>query len=310
MNYSYQTIAHNTITVRDPDDTVPMPRKDKPPREIANDGGQRRIGSGWGIEAAPLDLKEWQEKSDLYETGRMERIFMDDNLVIAVADLTPAYTNNLSGKGTFSHRTRRVEQYSRTFAYDQLNDVVLIFDRVRSTDPSFTKRWLHHTRNQPETTARGYKVWNGPQDRPGFQGGQLDAHVLLPREGRINVVGGTGFEFYVDGKNYDEDGKTLAITGKRGHAEPGHWRIEIYPAHESIEDVFFVILLPASYQSEPKHKIRLMEEDSRIGCEIRGLGRTTRWWFDKNHNGPIVETFDGNNERRVHDARVPFTMIN
>ena len=59
MNYAYQTIAHNTITVSDPNDTVPAPREDKPPRQIANDGGQRRIGSGWGIEAAPLDLEEW-----------------------------------------------------------------------------------------------------------------------------------------------------------------------------------------------------------------------------------------------------------
>src|SRR5438445_740179 len=52
MNYSYQTIAHNLVTVTDPKDTVPAPAKDNP-RPSANHGEQRRIGSGWCVEAAP-----------------------------------------------------------------------------------------------------------------------------------------------------------------------------------------------------------------------------------------------------------------
>ena len=61
MDYQYQTIAHNTVTVTDPADTVPAPAHgNRPPRPIANDGGQRRVGSGWGVEAAPLDLDEWR----------------------------------------------------------------------------------------------------------------------------------------------------------------------------------------------------------------------------------------------------------
>jgi hypothetical protein len=59
MNYAYQAIAHNTITVTDPDDTVSAPGMEKL-RPIANDGGQRRTGSGWGVEAAPLDRAEWE----------------------------------------------------------------------------------------------------------------------------------------------------------------------------------------------------------------------------------------------------------
>ena len=72
MNYSYQTIAHNAITVTDPDDTIPAPPKKKgeAPRQIANDGGQRRVGSGWGVESAPLDLNEWLRKSEIYHTGK------------------------------------------------------------------------------------------------------------------------------------------------------------------------------------------------------------------------------------------------
>ena len=165
MNYAYQTIAHNTLTVHDPDDTVPAPREDKPPRQIANDGGQRRVGSGWGIEAAPLDLNEWRRKRGIYHTGKIEKHLARDGLVVAVSDITPAYTNAHSGKGTFSHRTRRVERLWRTFGYDTVDDVVVVFDQLRTTDSEFRKRWLLHTIELPESTDQGFSVINTPADR-------------------------------------------------------------------------------------------------------------------------------------------------
>ncbi|HHH39315.1 MAG TPA: DUF4962 domain-containing protein, partial [Sedimenticola sp.] len=82
MNYTYQSVAHNLITVTDPADRTPTPprrQRDKP-REIANDGGQRRIGSGWGIESAPLDRQEWEQKRDIYHTGRIERYLSAEDL--------------------------------------------------------------------------------------------------------------------------------------------------------------------------------------------------------------------------------------
>src|SRR6185436_12979444 len=114
LNYTYQAIAHNTITVTDPNDRISAPGA-KGPRAIANDGGQRRIGSGWGVESAPLDIEEWTLKREIYHTGKLEKAVMNSGLVVGVADLTSAYTNRFSGKGTFSHRTRRVERFWRTF---------------------------------------------------------------------------------------------------------------------------------------------------------------------------------------------------
>ena len=112
MNYSYQTIAHNTVT--DPHDTVPSSKEGKS-RPLANDGGQRRIGSEWGVEAAPLDLAEWEAKRDTYHTASMGPLLDKDGLAVAAADVTPAYTNRESGQGTFSARTRRVERFWPTF---------------------------------------------------------------------------------------------------------------------------------------------------------------------------------------------------
>jgi VanZ family protein len=307
MNYAYQTIAHNTITVHDPDDTLPAPRKDGTFRQIANDGGQRRIGSGWGIEAAPLDLDEWRQKYETYHTGSMQKVFLGDDLAVAVADLTPAYTNEQSGQGTFSNRTRRVEHFNRTFGFDLKSSAVVIFDRVSATRPEFRKRWLQHSLEKPHMTDFGYRIETAGDSRDGGRGvSRLNAHVLLPRTHDITLVGGPGREFYVDGTNYDEDGKTIEkIETRRKTVEAGRWRVELSPATSQSEDVFLVVLLPeTNLDSEVQSQVRLVEEDARIGCEIITGQRTTTWWFDQVSEGAVVEVRSGDGRREVHDLRV------
>lgn len=303
MDYDYQTIAHNIVTVTDPDDTVPIPERDKhPERPIANDGGQRRVGSGWGIEAAPLDLSEWQQKREIYHTGKIESLLMDDGLSVAVADLTPAYTNSLSGKGTFSHRTRRVEQFHRVFGYDNVDDVVVIFDWITSTKAEFPKRWLLHTIEKPEISKDGFIVHIPPSSQTGHGGGRLEAHVLLPHKPYIQLMGGPGFEFFVDGKNYDKD---VAEVAKRHKGkEPGAWRVEIMPDEPREKDEFLVVLLPTPLDRSPSHQIRFLEHGNDYGVEITGPKHTTRWWFNSPKRGVHIETSDPSGQR-THDLALP-----
>ena len=300
MNYTYQTIAHNTVTVTDPRDTVPAPGKDGKTRPIANDGGQRRIGSGWGVEAAPLDRGEWEAKREIYHTASMGPLLDRDGLAVAVADITPAYTNRESGTGTFSARTRRVERFWRTFGYDRVDDVVVVFDQVISTKASFRKRWLLHTLDKPQVAADGFSVSVPPQDRPGHAGGRLEAKVLLPKGALIKSVGGPGLEFVVDGKNYDENGKLEAMIAKLGpnRGEPGAWRIEVSPPKDETEDSFLVVLLPTAWGVQPAQRVRLLESGPRVGCEIAGPKRTTRWWFEPGSNQVDIEVAAGGEVRR------------
>lgn len=299
MNYAYQAIAHNTITITDPDDTVPAPGMEKP-RPIANDGGQRRIGSGWGVEPAPLDRAEWEAKRDIYHTGAIEQLFDRDGLSVAVADVTPAYTNSRSGKGTFSHRTRRVEQFWRTFGYDRVDDVVVVFDQVTATKASFRKRWLLHTIAAPLVTPDGFSVEVSSQDRIGHAGGRLEAKVLLPRDAVIHSIGGRGFEFFVDDRNYDESGTLQDAIRKLGPnmGEPGAWRVEVSPALGLQKDLFLVVLLPTLVDEVPAHDVRLLESGNRVGCEIVGPNRTTRWWFEPGRNAVEIEVSAHGEERR------------
>jgi hypothetical protein len=296
MNYTYQTIAHNTITVTDPDDRVPAPsnRGKSEKRYIANDGGQRRIGSGWGVEAAPLDLEEWEQKREIYHTGTMQKVMMENGLVVGVADVTPAYTNAYSGKGTFSHRTRRVKQFRRTFGYDQVDDVVVIFDRVQITAPKFRVRWLLHTLEQPLITPDGFTVFvSGEVKRQGRAGGRLEAQVLLPRQADITALGGEGFQFFVEDRNFDEDGEVERKALRKKDSEPGAWRVEVTPSVNALEHDFLVVLLPSLAWEKPQHTVRLLQKGEEIGCEIIGPQRITRWWFDPVTNGVRVEIAEG-----------------
>jgi hypothetical protein len=105
----------------------------------------------------------------------------------------------------------------------------------------------------------------------------------------MHIVGGDNAAFLVDGNNFDKEATLKKRTTKRGKIEPGAWRIEISPENDRADAVFLIVMLPTNRSSLPTHQIRLMEEAGRIGCEITGPKRTTRWWFSPGHKGFDVE---------------------
>jgi VanZ family protein len=287
MKYGYQTIAHNTLTVTDPADTVDAMNKKGESRHFANDGGQRRVGSGWGVEPAPINIDEWKLKREIYHTGTMSAYYEGDGLTVAVADITPAYTNSFSGEGTFSHRTRRVERAWRIFAYDRVDDVVVVQDQLVSSEPSFAKRWLLHTLERPRTDGSRFEIRTPKAD--GLPGGTLAGVALFPSDGRFNVIGGPGFEFFVDGVNYDEQGTLAKSVARKRDTQPGAWRIELRPGANRSDDRFLVVMLPSLATKVAPQSVTRLEQDGRYGCQIVGLQRTTRWWFTRGSNEVEIE---------------------
>jgi hypothetical protein len=252
------------------------------------------------VEGAPLDHSEWEAKRDIYHTAAMGPLLDQGGVVVAAADITPAYTNRQSGDGTFSARTRRVERFWRIFGYDCVDDVVVVFDQVTATEASFRKRWLLHTIEQPTVSPGGFSVIVAPQDRPGHSGGRLEGKVLLPRDALINPIGGHGLEFFVDDRNYDENGSLRESIRKLGpnNGEPGAWRIEVTPPRDAREDMFLVVLLPVAGGARAVHRVRLLEAGKRVGCEIIGPNRTTRWWFEPGRNDAEIEVSSGSDAHR------------
>ncbi len=288
MNYAYQSIAHNLVTVTDPDDTALASGKET--RAIANDGGQRRIGSGWGLESAPIDLNEWLDQHALYHTGALRHYYSGQDSVVAVADLTPAYTNRHSGPGEFSHRTRRVERMWRTLVYDRRMDVVIVRDVVHATHADFVKRWLLHTQHAPMLNGNRFTVRVPADPVRRARGGSLHGEVLLPVRSDVKTVGGPGFEFWVDGRNYDENGTLAAAIARKGQpTEAGAWRIELSPATAAREDEFLVVLIPRLAGDDSLPKVRRLGSGAAYGVEIRSGGLTRVWWFRTGEQGVVLQ---------------------
>ena len=272
LNYTYQSIAHNVVLVYDPDDDEPL-QTQKGLREIANDGGQRRVGSGWGLNPAPLDLAEWQEKAELYRTARVIDRIVDDDFSAVTADLTPAYNNSLSRKGAFSHRTHRVTRYIRTFAYHPDSDLVLVHDALELTRPSLRPTWVLHSVHAPSVTGSRFSIQD-PET-----GVALIGLVVEPQNALVQPIGGPGFEFWVDGFNYDEDGKVQVAAAKKRGFEPGQWRVEVTPSHEG-KNVEFLVLLTLEDPATRPAAAETGWRDGRRVVRSQRAGRETRFEFD------------------------------
>ena len=189
-----------------------------------------------------------------------------------------------------------MERLWRTFGYDSVDDVVVIFDQLRTTQPEFRKRWLLHTIEIPERTEYGFSVTGTPSGKTGQSGGYLAGHVLLPETPQVHLVGGNNASFLADGTNYDEDGALEKQMLKRKLTEPGAWRIEISPENDATDALFLIVMLTSSASSAPEHQVRLLEEADRMGCEIAGPKHTTRWWFNPGQNGLEVEVISAGGE--------------
>jgi hypothetical protein len=192
-----------------------------------------------------------------------------------------------------------VERFWRVFGYDRVSDVVVVYDDVRATRASFRKRWFLHTLQVPSVDANRFVVTVPPENIEGRSGGRLDGYVLFPERPIISAVGGRGLEFLVDNQNFDEGGQIWAGVRKRGSLgpEPGAWRIQVTPEYDALDDQFLIVLLPSKLGDAANRVVRRLQSGNRIGCEVAGAERTTRWWFEPGREGVTIDLTDGTGTR-------------
>jgi heparin/heparan-sulfate lyase len=212
-NYYQRSIAHNTVTVKDPQEQFLWGKT-----PVSNDGGQRWPQDG----KEPGTLPELLNRG--YHVGEILAQQMGPDLI------QPRYSH-LCGK-IQSYGTK-VENFTRSFLFLNLGKkdhpaVLAVYDRVRSSSPAFVKNWLLHSLEKPIAEAGGFAVTSP-------WGGRLSASVLLPsaRNYKLQMVGGPGAEFFVDGKNY-------AIT--QPVDEGAGWRLELSPTLPQKQDRFLVVM--------------------------------------------------------------------
>ncbi|HMH12945.1 MAG TPA: heparinase II/III family protein [Edaphobacter sp.] len=267
LNYYRRTVAHNTMLIFDPKEHFFWSEN---LMDAANDGGQRMDSSRfWNTLRSRED---WDKTRDLWEVGEMRVV---DNVDGTKGQGGYQYA---LGDATRAYSPHKLRAFARQMLYFPDMDVLLVFDRVVSTDPAFRKTWLLHGVNRPSIEGSGTQTSNGEetfgnasQFRMQEGEGEILVHTLLPANHITARRGGAGYEFWTpgdanggpwgSGRNWPlepAEGGSLPTDplehamwekfydndiprirrSNRRNVVPGSWRIEVSPSEPQLEDHF------------------------------------------------------------------------
>ncbi len=293
LNYYRRTIAHNTMLIYDPTEKFFWSENLLP---AANDGGQRMDSSRfWNTIRSPQD---WQETRDLWNLGTMR-----------LTDYVAGQYHYAMGDATNAYSAKKLKRFTREIVYLPPQNLLLVFDRVVSTNPTFRKAWLLHGVNQPlvdqdsgggTAEAKGFRNARTFRFREGQ--GELLVHSLLPRERVITRRGGPGLEFFTpgddqggesgSGENWPlepaeggllpQDPRLVHMWKKfwgqdfsrispsnRKNVVPGAWRIEVSPLASSTEDLFLHVFEIGDVGGTGGKRMALVEGTNFAGAVLQ-----------------------------------------
>ncbi len=240
-NYSARSIAHNTITVYDPNEKFfGGTWGQSSDVTTVNDGGQLYTPSPSGVEACAPGTK--------YDRGD-----------IISFKHTPMYTYT-AGDATKSYSNSKMKEFKRVFIHFR-PDLFVVFDRIESTDSSFIKRWLLHSVNEPVIDEKKITITNGT--------GSVTCQSVYPKNAESIAIGGPGREFEVNGTNF---------PSSKEDAEAGAWRVEISPQILSKRD-YFIHVLRTAESSPVAPVVELIEKEDSLGVRIKDDGQTYEVYF-------------------------------
>ncbi len=208
INYYQRTIAHNSICVYDSAESYTCFGN-----PASNDGGQ--------IESVAL-----QNYND---------IFLPQNQRGAWIQYASGakYTYHVSD-AQLSYNSNKVDFFRRRLLYLNPNKVIVI-DHVHLTNIGTNQRdikWVGHFANQPvisgsilSTEVAGHiETFSGKDYTASNGNGNLAIRTLLPDSTTTTLIGGAGYEYWVDGVNYPP-----LVSPDTSYYTPGNWRIEVRP---------------------------------------------------------------------------------
>ena len=261
LRYYYaQSVAHNVVLIHKPGE--PAPRHWGP---ITDDPVLKHNYGGM--------VKKTGAEILAYETG--------PDFTYIASDATDCYGEKCS---------EAVRQF--VFVYP---DCFIVYDRVCSTDPSYGKEWLLHTKNRPSIKKNMIRTDSGD--------GRLWCQVVLPENRDVKAVGGPGKEFLVNGKNCPIDAKVYESIQRQAAREgrgpyTGEWRIEVKPTDTDASTRFLHILTATKAGKGKAVKTRYLKEDARDGVVLYLDGGPITFWF--NRKGLVGgEVKIGNETRRL-----------
>ena len=278
-NYRRRTIAHNLITVYDPDEPLKnfwsqYARERFPERKAgkadSNDGGQM----GQFMYKLDPDLHPWKEegKTNIYLPHGYIKGFRTH----------PNYTY-MRGDATESYSSHKLSAYTREFVFLKPG-IFVVFDRVVSTKKEFKKTWHIHPMQEPTLKDNTFR-WQAYRPRTNYSPeknplGWLVGTTLLPEKSKSEIIGGKGKECWVNGKNYHTVRGNDVSKGhftKQDENEWKHsWRIDVQE-QEPQKETFYLHVLE-TFEDEPKKtaKIELIKSNDEVGAKIH---YNNQQWF-------------------------------
>ncbi len=262
INYHHQTIAHNCITVKDPEQTKGWHFYDWTLDTYENSGGQNRpyreTIPDAVLDGVPKDPTWPQFEGDiLHDMSDVTRRSHNERYTYAFSDMTNAYANPRWEDDYAANRLAQVDYrpkvsnvtrhwfYLRSRGADE-DEYFVAFDRVSAMDADFQKKSMLHFIGEPQftngslqsTEVSGHiETWSADRFEMELGGAVLHGAMVLPADARIRKVGGTGYEYWVNDVNYDAWPDTENELG-------GQWRLEIMPPTAQRDDLFLTVLHP------------------------------------------------------------------
>jgi len=261
-NYYARTIAHNTVTILDPEEqfngsTWGTGRFG----EGSNDGGQL-------FTSGPTSVSD-VKPGDEYHRAKILVYESNDDFTYVVGDAARSYSPG------------KLREFTRAFLYIRPN-IFVIFDRVEATQADFVKTWLLHSAYEPEVNEATARISNDK--------GQLRTWTLWPIQPEITKIGGPGREFEVNGHNYPP-------TDKKNYNadEAGRWRLEVRSAERSERQYFLHVLITTDVDAPLDKSVELLQTEGRLGAVIKDSGDTARVLFTT--EGVLTGTLELSDEK-------------
>ncbi|MBA3709978.1 MAG: heparinase II/III family protein [Planctomycetes bacterium] len=211
VNYYLRTIAHNSVLIHDPNEVFTYVRGFTGP--TANDGGQAYPwpGTHFRHNGDCMDPDAWRRHPELGDIADLLAYQDAGSFMYTAGDCTRAYS------------PKKLEWFTRQIVFIRPGTFV-IFDRVKSKDPTFKKTWLLHAGKPPSGEAPNFVVTNGQ--------GRLHMQTILPAAAQVILNQGEDL--------YRYGGQDFPPRQKYG--VEAECRIEVSPTVPSKVDYFLHVL--------------------------------------------------------------------
>ena len=248
-HYYARTVAHNCVTIRMPNEKMP-----------------EYWGGGASTENKFEPIPNDGGQNSVLGSVLKEKRITDDYVYLA-SDATKSYNS------------QKASLVVREFIYFY-PDLFVVFDRVTATDKNYPKTWLIHTINEP--VMKGNREFSETSD-----GGKMICRTLFPANAILTKIGGSGKDFWSDGRNWPLPKLTPQDYGYNmnlppaNHPQLGHWRIEVSPKTASDKDLFMHVIQVGDKNLSHLPDTETFETTTQIGIKFTYLGKHRTLTFDK-----------------------------